>query len=342
MKTQLRENLVRRSFYTPGMFTMAAGIILILAYPLFGSTYTTNLVAEVLIFGIFAMSLDLLLGYTGMPSLGHAAFFGLGSYVASIVALRVDPGIYLTLPLGILGASLGALLIGSLAIRAVGVYFLMLTMAFSQMFYAVAYKWTWLTGGSDGLFGVPRPSLGFIEVNFYNTNNFYYLVAIMFIFTYFALKRIVNSPFGKVLIGIKENEHRMRAIGYNVKKYKLASFVMAGAFGGLAGVLNSYYLGYTSPYDLYWVSSGHVMIMVIVGGAGTLIGPVLGAGLFIMLQNFISSYTERWPIIMGAIFIFFVMAARNGIYGMIKEFIDKLARKGGGSLGKVPESGKDM
>ncbi|MBS4024538.1 MAG: branched-chain amino acid ABC transporter permease [Clostridia bacterium] len=327
MKKQANESLTKRAFYSPGMFTMAAGIALLLAYPIFGSTYSTNLLAEVLIFGIFAMSLDLLLGYTGLPSLGHAAFFGLGSYIASILAIRVDPGIFLTIPLGILGASLGALLIGLLAIRAVGVYFLMLTMALSQMFYAIAYKWTWLTGGSDGVFGVPRPSLGFIEINFYNTNNFYYLVAVMFILSYLALRRIVNSPFGRVLVGIRENEHRMRAIGYNVYRYKLASFVMAGAFGGLAGVLNSYYLGYTSPYDLYWVASGHALIMVIVGGAGTLIGPVLGAGLFILLQNLMSSYTERWPIIMGAVFIFFVMAARNGMYGLIQSLIGLLSGK---------------
>jgi branched-chain amino acid transport system permease protein len=327
MKPLAAESLAQRFFYSPGMYTMAAGIALLLAYPLFGSTYSTNLLAEVLIFGIFAMSLDLLLGYTGLPSLGHAAFFGLGSYIASILATRVDPSIFLTLPLGILGASLGALVLGSLAIRAAGVYFLMLTMALSQMFYAVAYKWGWLTGGSDGVAGVPRPSLGFLEINLYNTNNFYYLVAVMFMLTYFTLKRVVNSPFGKVLVGIRENEHRMRAIGYNVYKYKLASFVMAGAFGGLAGVLNSYYLGYTSPYDLYWVASGHALIMVIVGGAGTLIGPVMGAGLFILLQNLMSSYTERWPIVMGAVFIFFVMAARNGMYGLFQSLNSVVAGK---------------
>lgn len=316
---------MKRFMSSPSGIMITAGIIVLLIYPMFGSNYGQNILAEVMIFAIFAMSLDLLLGYTGLPSLGHATFFGLGSYTASIIAMQYSPNILVTLILGILVASVAAVLIGALSIRASGVYFLMLTMAFSQMFYAIAYRWGWLTGGSDGLFGVPRPE--FLNINFYNTTNFYYLVAILFIFSYFALKQIVKSPFGQVLVGIRENEHRMRAVGYNVRTFKLASFVLAGAFGGLAGVLNSYFIGYTSPYDFYWAASGYIMIMVIIGGAGTLIGPIMGAGLFLIMQNVVSSYTERWPTIMGIVFIFFVMAARRGIYGILESINDFLAEK---------------
>lgn len=310
-------------------YYLAALVIgLLLLFPFMNtSSYLINLLTEVFIFGIFAMSLDLILGFTGMASLGHAAFFGLGAYAAGIVAVRYSPDLFITLPAAVLVAALAALLVGLLALRTSGVYFLMLTLAFSQMFYAATFKWTWLTGGSDGLAGIPRPVLPFggdSVINFFDSTNFYLLTLAVFLASYFLLWRIIHSPFGQVLIGIRENEKRMLAIGYETRKFKLASFVIAGAFGGVAGALNAFYIGYASPQDLFWAMSGQVLVMVIMGGAGTLIGPLLGAGLFLMLQNVVSSYTERWPIIMGAIFITFVLAAPKGMVGIYGKVAEKV------------------
>ncbi|MHB8984022.1 MAG: branched-chain amino acid ABC transporter permease [Carboxydocellales bacterium] len=294
------------------------GLLLLLPF-MNTSSYVVNLMTEVFIFGIFAMSLDLILGYTGMASLGHAAYFGLGAYAAGIVAVRFSPNLFIALPAAIGVATVAALIVGLLALRTSGVYFLMLTLAFSQMFYAVTFKWTWLTGGSDGLAGIPRPVLPFGGeqlVDFINSTNFYLLTLVVFLVCYFILWRIIHSPFGQVLVGIRENEKRMSAIGYETKRFKLASFVIAGAFGGVAGAFNAFYNGYASPQDLFWAMSGQVLVMVVMGGYGTLIGPVLGAGFFLLLQNVVSSYTERWPIIMGVIFISFVMAAPKGMVGI--------------------------
>ena len=309
----------------PGLAVLAA----LLAFPLVSpSVYVQNVLTEVLIYGIFAMSLDLLIGFTGLTSFGHAAFFGVGAYAAGIVAMRFGDSIWATLPAGLLAAGLLAVPMGALAIRSLGIYFLMLTLAFSQMVYAAAWKWTWLTGGSNGLAGIPRPDLGLAGFEFSSSRAFYYLVLVFFLGSYFLLRWIVASPLGHSFVGVRENESRMRAIGYNTWAVKLAAFVIAGVFGGLAGVLFSYYNGFVSPHDVYWTTSGLAMIMVIIGGAGTLIGPVLGAGLILVLQNIVSSQTERWPLIMGLTFILFVLVARRGIAGLYHDTVG-LARRAG-------------
>ena len=308
-----------------GMLALAALLLFPLVSP---SVYVQNVLTEILIWGIFAMSLDLLIGFTGLTSFGHAAFFGVGAYAAGAVATRFGGSIWTTLPAGLLAAGLLALPMGALAIRSLGIYFLMLTLAFSQMVYAAAWKWTWLTGGSNGLAGIPRPDLGLggLELSFVSSRSFYYLVLVFFLASYFLLRWIVASPLGHSFVGVRENESRMRAIGYNTWAVKLAAFVIAGLFAGLAGVLFSYYNGFVSPHDVYWTTSGLVMIMVIIGGAGTLAGPVLGAGLILVLQNIVSSQTERWPLIMGLTFILFVVLARRGIAGIYHDTL-ALARR---------------
>lgn len=303
----------------------------LLAFPLVAPTYAQSVVIEVMVFAIFAMSLDLLLGYTGLASFGHAAFYGLGAYAAGLAARHLSDHLLVGLLIGLLVAGLGALLIGALAIRSLGVYFLMLTLAFSQMIYAAAFKWMDVTGGSNGLAGIPRPRLdlpGLPGPDFGSAAQFYYLALAAFLGSYLVLRRVVRSPFGRTLVGIRENEVRMRAIGYDVWRYKLAAFVLAGLFAGLAGVLHAYYNGFVSPSDVYWTTSGLVMIMVIIGGAGTLIGPVLGAALVLVLQDVVSTATERWPLIMGLIFMFFVVAARGGIVGLYETLARGL--RGGG------------
>jgi branched-chain amino acid transport system permease protein len=279
--------------------------------------YPLTVLTEVLVFGLFAMSLDLILGYTGLPSFGHAAFFGLGAYATAVLSAKLgisNLGISLLVVIGL--SAVAAAIIGWLAIRTAGVYFLMLTLAFSQMIYAGATKWTQLTGGSNGLPGIRRPTLFVPGVVAADPRAYYLLVLAVFVLSFFLLMRLVGSPFGRSLIGIRENEVRMRAMGYNIRAYKLTAFIVGGAFGGVAGLLYAYFNNFVSPSDVYWTASGTVLLMVLIGGAGTLVGPVLGAAFFLLLQNALSSLTERWPIILGAVFVLFIMFVRNGLVGV--------------------------
>jgi branched-chain amino acid transport system permease protein len=299
----------------------AALVLLLLIAPLFGSSFIVKTLTEVLIFGIFAMSLDLLLGYTGLVSFGHAAFFGVGAYAAGYLAKELSPNTLVVLPLALLVVAAAALVIGLFTVRVSGVYFLMLTLAFSQMIYALADRWTAVTGGSNGLASIPRPqiSIGHATLLFEDANAGYLLVLACFLLSYAAMRAIVRSHFGHVLIGIRENEPRLRAIGYNTARFKLTIFVVAGIFAGVAGTLYAGFNRFVSTSDVYWTVSGQVLIMVVIGGAGTLAGPVLGAALVLLMQNFVSSATERWPTIMGLVFILFVFAARRGLFGLLAQ-----------------------
>ncbi len=305
---------------------ISAAAILALAYPFIVRSYVLSLGIEVLIFAIFAMSLDLLLGYTGLPSFGHAAFFGLGAYIlayttsTSDLALGFTDNLFLTVPLVILGTGLAALVIGFFALRTSGIYFLMITLAASQMLFSIAIRWSSVTGGSDGLVGVPRPTIGVTPFSYSITSRegYYYLVLALFLISWWLLRRVVESPFGWALRGIRENEPRMRALGYNTFRYKMAAFVLAGIFAGLAGLLLAHFFWHAAPENLYWTMSGQVLIMTIIGGAGTLTGPIMGAALMRLLPNFASSYTDRWQTVMGIVFILFVLYARRGIFGLLQ------------------------
>lgn len=305
---------------------LSAIIILALVYPFIVRSYYLSLGIEVLIFGIFAMSLDLLLGYTGLPSFGHAAFFGLGAYIlayttsTSDLALGLTDNLLITVPLVVLGTGLVALAIGFFALRTSGIYFLMITLAAGQMLFSIAIRWSNVTGGSDGLVSVPRPSIGIgpLTYTFASRESYYFLVLAFFLVSWWLLRRVVNSPFGWALRGIRENEQRMRALGYNTYGYKMAAFVTAGAFASLSGLLLAHYFWHASPGNLYWTTSGQVLIMVIIGGAGTLSGPILGATLIRLLPHFASTYTDRWQTLMGVVFILFVLFAPQGIIGLFR------------------------
>lgn len=286
------------------------------AFPLVARRFYITLAEDVLIFAIFALSLDLLLGYTGLTSFGHAAFFGLGAYATAFLATRL--GLYnllLTVPLVVALCALAALLIGLFALRTRGIYFLMVTLAFAQMLFSVALSWTAVTGGSDGLPGVPRPAvaLGPLSYTFADRVSFFYLLLGAFVGVWLMLSALTRSAFGWALRGIRENEARMQALGYPTLRYKLAAFVVAGGLAGLAGLLLVHTTGTASPETLYWTTSGQVLIMLIVGGAGTLPGPVLGALCVRLLRNFVSSATDRWETLMGVVFILFVLFARGGL-----------------------------
>jgi len=296
---------------------LAASLVLLAAaavFPLFAGKYPVTLLQEILIWGIFAMSLDFLMGYAGMVSFGHSAFFGVGGYVAAL-ALTAYPGTLSALLLPPLAAALAALVIGFFSIRVGGVYFIMLTLAFSQMFYAVAFQAAWL-GAEDGIVGVPRAQV--LGVNLAQPMGFHlYLVAFVALGALF-LWRVVRSPFGHVLRGIHENEDRMQAVGYAVNRYKLLAFVIAGTVAGVAGALYTQLVGSITPDAFLWTTSGEALLMVIIGGTGTLGGSVLGAGAFILLQSLVSSYTERWMLILGLTFILLVLFAPGGIVGALR------------------------
>jgi len=298
----------------PRLILAAALLAALAAFPLFAGNYPVKLLQEILIWGIFAMSLDLLMGYAGMVSFGHSAFFGVGGYVAALALLK-SPGPVSALLLPAAAAALAALVIGLFSIRVSGVYFIMLTLAFSQMFYAVTFQAAWL-GAEDGIVGVPRPAA--LGVDTARPFQFHlYLVALVALAA-LALWRIVRSPFGHVLRGIHENEPRMEAVGYAVNRYKLLAFVIAGTVAGLAGSLYTQQVGSITPDAFLWTTSGEALLMVIIGGTGTLGGAMLGAAAFILLQSMVSSYTERWMLILGLTFVLLVLFAPGGIVGALR------------------------
>ena len=293
-------------------------VLAVLVFPVAFGRYPVKLLQEILIWGIYAMSLDLLMGYTGMVSFGHSAFFGVGGYVAALALTSPDgatAGAVGALLLPGAAAALAALVIGFFSTRVRGVYFIMLTLAFSQMLYAYAFQASWL-GAEDGINGVPRPTL--LGVPTGDGFTFHVYVVTITAGAALFLWRVVRSPFGHVLVGIDENEGRMEAVGYAVRRYKLLAFVLGGTLAGLAGSLYAQFSGSITPDALFWKTSGEALLMVILGGTGTLGGAVLGAAAFILLQSIVSTYTERWMLILGAIFILFVLFAPGGIVGVLR------------------------
>jgi branched-chain amino acid transport system permease protein len=289
-------------------------VVAVAAFPAFAGNYPVKLLQEILIWGVFAMSLDVLMGYAGMVSFGHSAFFGVGAYTAAL-ALTAWPGVAAAFVLPALLSALAALVIGFFSIRVGGVYFIMLTLAFSQMFFALAFQLEWL-GSNDGISGVPRPTV--LGVSLATPWAFHLCVVAFVLVAAVVMWRVVRSPFGHVLRGILENEMRMEAVGYAVSRYKLLAFILTGTIAGVAGAFSTQLNGYVSPDAFFWTTSGDALLMVIIGGMGTLGGAVLGAAAFILLQSFVSTYTERWMLILGVTFVLFVLFAPGGMVGALR------------------------
>lgn len=299
---------------------LAVGAALLLSFSRWSpERFWVSLAIELLVFGLFAMSLDLLVGYAGLPSLGHAAFFGTAAYAFGIVAKHVTPSVFVAVPAGTLAAVVAAFVIGALSVRASGIFFLMLTLAFAQMLFALAFGWIPVTGGSDGYASVPRPDLGIAGFDLFPTQNYYVYVAAVFLVSALLLWRVARSPFGLALVGVRENERRMRALGYDTFRLKLAAFVLAGAFAGVAGTLWAGFNQFVSPGDVFITTSVTALVMVLVGGAGTLAGPVLGAIVVVLLRVFAQPIIgERWESLLGLLFITTVLFAKQGIVGVVR------------------------
>jgi len=318
IKQPLQERLLR---FAPHVFI---GVILLI-FPFLLSPYLQSMMTKVFIFAIFAMSLDVIFGYTGLISLCHAAFFGVGGYTCGILIVRYGiESFWIVAPCGILMAGLIAAVFGIVALRVSGTYFLLVTFALGELLFSVATKWTSMTGGSYGLPGIPPPDLGLQWFN-WNATSFYYFAFLVLIICLFLLYQLIHSPFGHALQGIREHEARMECLGYNVLAYKYIAFIVSGMFAGVAGVLFGYFNGLIGPMHLGIMTSALVMLMVIIGSAGTLLGPIIGAAVIIFVEHFAAIYTpERWPLILGAVFIISVKYFRAGIGVHVLRFWKKV------------------
>ena len=302
----MQKNLYKRLF-----FCCAAVFFIVLPF----LTPTRSLATEMLIFAIFALGYDIVFGYTGLLSFGHAIFFGIGAYATGIVLVRLVPSLFLALVIGMALNLLVSYVVAFLSIRKKGIYFVMITLAFCQMFYFIGFKWTDLTGGDSGFHGVPRTSLGPIDLN--SEITLYFFILAIFLASVLVAFRIVNSPFGRVLKALKENEDRARSIGYNTAAFKTVAFMISAFFASLAGGLYAVHSNFVPMDTLSISTSADVVIMALLGGIGTLYGPIMGAMLIVFLKNVLSDWIGNWHLILGAIFIVSVLSVRQGIFPVI-------------------------
>jgi len=302
-------------------------ILLFGIFPHILSRYYVILMTKILIFAIFAMSLDLLVGYLKLPSLGHGAFFGIASYAIGIFSTRVGNSFWLNFPLAIVTAIVVAALFGLLVLRTRGAYFFMISLALSQMLWGIAFSWRFLTRGDDGIPGIIRPEIAFLPWSLQDPICYLYFVLFFFMVAFILMYILVHSPFGHTILAIRESELRMRTLGYNTWLHKYIWFMISGLFAGLAGGLFVYLNGFVSPTSLSVAMSAEALLMVLLGGAGTLIGPVIGAGSLVLLENIVSAYTGRWLLVLGIIFVLVRMTTPYGILGLVNRSGSKEQRR---------------
>jgi branched-chain amino acid transport system permease protein len=296
-----------------------AGLLLLPLYTsMSGNVFALTLFTRIVIFALAASSLNLIMGYGGMMSFGHAAYLGIGGYAVGILAAEGIGSGFVQWPVALLSSALFALVVGALCLRTRGVYFIMITLAFAQMAYYVASALS-RYGGDDGLTIYKRSDFGGL-INLSNRVQFYYLCLGCLYGGIYLIWRIVNSRFGLVVQGLRSNEARMQAIGFPATRYRLVCFVIAGTLCGLAGALLANNTDFISPAVMYWTRSGDLMVMVILGGMGTLFGPVVGAIVYLVLEEFLSQVTEYWALIMGPLLLLIVLFGRGGIVGVLGRF----------------------
>jgi branched-chain amino acid transport system permease protein len=296
---------------------LGALALALLFLPRASSSYELVLATRILIFAIFAMSLDLLVGYTGLSSLGHAAFFGIAGYAVGLMSKNVTANFAVTFPTAIITSAALAAVFGALVLRSKGVYFMMLTLALAQVVWGIAFQWRSVTGGDDGLPGIPRPVIAGVQIS--DSHGFYLFTLIIFAISATALILVVRSPFGLTLRGMRESDARMSALGYQVKLHQFIAFVIAGAFAGVAGALLAWQNGITTPASLSIITGAEALLMVLLGGAGTMIGPIIGAVVVVLLEYMVSARTDRWQSVLGLIYILVVIAAPSGVYPPMRD-----------------------
>jgi branched-chain amino acid transport system permease protein len=281
------------------------------------NSFLILLITRALVLGILAMSLDLLLGFTGLASLGQAAYLGVGAYLTAILATKYQFGLgwsfWLVIVLGIAIGAATAALFGLFAIRASGVYFLMITLALGQCVWGLAYRWNSLTGGDNGINLPRRPAFG---IQLSDDVTYFYVVFGFFVLSLLLLYILVESPFGRSLVGIREREVRMRILGYNTWLHKYLAFVIAGGFGGLAGVLWAHANGQVSPEDVVLTTSVDALLMVVLGGAGTLVGGAIGAGIIVFMREYLSTLVPWWQYALGGVYVLTILYLPEGVLGI--------------------------
>jgi len=311
------------------VIALALCVAVLALLPFFAEKFYVQFFAKIVIMAILAMSLDLLLGYTGLVSFGHAAFYGAAGYVLALLTPQYQAASFWTsFPLAIAGSALLALAIGFFVVRTQGIYFIMVTLAFAQMLFFVFYD-TKLAGGNDGIYIDVRPVARIGDWQPFNLDDYrhvYWLALAFLVLTYLLLRTILRSPFGRVLIGIRVNEQRMQSIGYATFRYKLVCFVIAGAIAGVAGYLSAVQFGVVNPEMMGWHLSAAVMMMVILGGMGTLLGPALGAAVWMLLELGLQGLPhtggidlgKHWQLFMGLFIVVATLALPRGMIGLAR------------------------
>lgn len=309
------------------------------AVPQLGTTFMISLASNILIFGLLAMSLDLLGGYTGLVSLGQASFLGVGAYGIAY-GLRVGMGPIEAMGFSLLAVAFTAALFGLVAVRVGGITFVILTLALGQIIWGLAYRWVSVSGGDNGLPVGDRPVLGPIDLS--DNTSYYYFVLVVFTVCAAILWAIVNSPFGLSLRGIRDNEPRMRTLGYTVSLHKYLAFVISAVFAGISGILFAFFNNYISPTAIDFSHNGTIVLMTVLGGLGTLWGPLVGAVIIVFLQQYLSIYFQRWLTVQGVIFVLTVLFARQGLWGLFSSLTRWLAARARQQVDVAPAPGAPL
>lgn len=312
----------------PGIGSLLPSLLILgwlglLVLPQVASYFTVLLSTEILIFALFAVSFNLIFGYTGLLSFGHAAFFGVGAYTAAVLMRDLHADFLLILPAAMVVAALFALVIGALSVRLDEVYFAMLTLAFGMLVYAIAFQWRSFTNGSDGITGFRLTGIAGLDTNLANPFTFYYLTLAVVSIGLLLLFQITRSPFGLVLRAIRENRDRVEFTGSSVYSYRLLAFVLSGAFAGLAGALYGPFLRIAAPSMLHWTTSAEPVIMSVLGGSGTFLGPAIGAAVFLLLKNWVTGFTELWMLYLGLILGAIVLFFPRGLLGSLSHWFGR-------------------
>lgn len=290
-----------------------------------GGDYFINVASQVLIAALFALSLNLLVGYAGLTSLGHAGYLGLSGYLCGWLALNMQWDHFGSGAAALALTTVMAALFGLVALRATGLSFLMITLAFGQILWGIAYRWASVTGGDNGLSGLTRPAPFGLDLG--DASVFYYFTLLVFLLVWGLIALWVRSPFGASICGTRDQPRRMSALGYNVWLIRWITFIVSGFFGAVAGLMYVYYHQFISPHSLSLANSAEMLLMVIAGGPGTLVGPVVGAALVVLLKNVASAYIDRWIMLLGFVFIFIVMFVPGGLVPGFRRVMLRLRRR---------------